>query len=155
MPIGSGGGVSRARESSEHNPPETKASQSFRHQRQSTTDSASHTGGTVAPRYGERRPMMYHVFENELQGISSLNAEALRYFSLGAFFLGMILNIVIGYAFSNGPLSELGTLMLHRATWFIGVLALICFAFGGWAVWKRASMVDQIKRETVSQLPAR
>lgn len=91
---------------------------------------------------------MYHLFETEMKGISALNGEALRYFSFGSFLTSIVVSIVLDYAFSGQQLSELGNILLHKVSWFIGVLALMCFAAGGWAIWTKYSMIDQIKKET-------
>jgi hypothetical protein len=148
----SAGGTSVASESHQHEP-EKSTVEIATHNKPSSHNrvvSSHHRGGTIIPQYGERRPLTYHVFETELEAISSLNAEALRYFSFGSFFVAMAINIIISYAFSNGPISELGNLMLYRATPATGVLALICFGFGVWAILKRRKMIDRIKSETES-----
>ena len=45
--------------------------------------------------------MTYHLFDTELTGISALNREALRYFSLSEHsFLGISINILIAYSFA-------------------------------------------------------
>jgi hypothetical protein len=108
-------------------------------------------GGTVRPVYGERRPVMYHLFENEVKSISSLNAVALSMFSLGSFFANNIIAIVIGWGFSAPPLSEFALFMCHRGAYFIGVLMVMCFLSGIWAICKKRSIIRQIKEESKTQ----
>jgi hypothetical protein len=110
-------------------------------------------GGTVNPVYGTRQPMMYHLFENEVKSISSLNAVALSMFSVGSFFANSIIAIAIGWGFSAPPLSEFGSFMCHRGAYFIGVLMLLCFGGGIWAVGQKKSIIDQIKSETKTDGP--
>lgn len=146
------GGTPSASESQQYEPERTPA-EIVRHKSPSShnRNAIAHSpGSTINPKYGERRPMTYNILETELEAVSSFNGEALRYFSFGSFFVAMILNIIISYAFSNGPLTDLGHLLLYRATLAIGVLALVFFSFGVWAVLKRKSIVDRIKSETIS-----
>ena len=56
-------------------------------------------GGTIRPVYGERRPVMYHLFENELKLVSSLNTMSIAFFSLGNFCLSLIVAILVSYVF--------------------------------------------------------
>jgi len=93
---------------------------------------------------------MYHLFENELDSISGFNAVALTWFSIGSFFVNMILAILIGYAFATLPLTELGDILLHKVTYALGALSLMCFGGGTWAVYTRKSITDKIKKETIS-----
>ncbi len=70
---------------------------------------------------------------------------------LGSFFLAAILTIVIGAAFAGSPLTELGSFMLHRATWGFGIIVAVCYATGVGCVWRKKSMIAQIKRETKAE----
>lgn len=79
---------------------------------------------------------------------STDNAEALRYFAAGSFLVSIVISIVIDYGFSAKELSELGNILLYKVSWILGIGALACFAFGGWAVWTKISMINQIKEET-------
>ena len=108
-------------------------------------------GGTVRPVYGIRQPMMYHLFETEMQSLSAFNAEALRWFSLGAFFLNCIIAVVIGWCFSNGLLSSFAEFMVHRGVWFVAVLTVACFGYGFWIVYQKHTLIAQIKRETKAE----
>jgi hypothetical protein len=83
-----------------------------------TEDNFVNRGGTVRPVYGERRPVMYHLFETEMNAVSAFNGEALRWFSIASFCLSLVVAILVGWAFSNSPLSEFGNFLLHRATWY-------------------------------------
>jgi hypothetical protein len=108
-------------------------------------------GGQVIPVYGVRRPAMYHLMETEMMSISGFNAEALSCFAIGSFFLAAVLSVVIGAAFADSPLTEVGSFMLHRATWGLGVVAAVCYATGFDCLRRRKTMTDQIKRETKSE----
>ena len=95
--------------------------------------------------------MTYHLFETEVQSISSLNGEALRYFSIGAFLLGIGVNTSVGYILAVPPLSEFGHSLVR---WGIGVafvLSVLCYLLGGWAIWTKRTIIEQIKRETVAK----
>ena len=105
-------------------------------------------GGTVLPVYGTRRPVMYHLFETEMKSVSSFNTVALSLFSIGSFLANSVIAIVIGWGFSAPPLTEFGAFMVTKCVYFIGVLAAMCFGFGVWAICRKISMVNQIKRET-------
>jgi hypothetical protein len=114
----------------------------------SSEEEFGNRGGTVHPIYGDRRPMMYHLFETEMTSISSFNTVALSMFSVGSFLLSCVIAIVIGWSFSTPPLSEFADFMCHKAVYFIGVLTLMFFVFGAWAIIKKQSMINQIKKET-------
>jgi hypothetical protein len=104
-------------------------------------------GGTVHPVYGERRPVMYHLFENEVRSISALNAVALSMFSVASFLANNLFAIMIGWGFAPSPLSDFGFFMLHRGCYFVGFLMLLCFGFGIWAICQKKSIIKQIKSE--------
>jgi hypothetical protein len=117
-------------------------------------DSVTNLGATVRPVYGERRPMMYHLFESEMKSVSAFNGVALTCFSVSSFLLNSVIAIVIGWGYSGKDISEFGTFMFHKALWYIAVLALIFFAGGVYAICIKKSVVDQIKQETASNKPA-
>jgi hypothetical protein len=108
-------------------------------------------GGTVRPVYGERRPIMYHLFKTEMDSISAFNSEALRWFSIGSLCLNCVIAIVIGYAFGTGPLSEFGALVLHYAAPFLGVVTAASFGFGIWAIYAKKGLIEQIETETKTE----
>jgi hypothetical protein len=108
----------------------------------------SNRGGTVHPVYGDRKPMMYHLFESEMVSVSSLNTVALSFFSVGAFLASCVIAIVIGWGFAPSPLSEFASFMCHRAVYFVAILSLMLFGFGIWAVWRKKGIIDLIKKET-------
>lgn len=110
------------------------------------------TGSTINPVYGERRPMTYNLFETEVQSISALNGEALRYFSVGGFVLSCVLNIIVGYGFAgSNPLSEIGKIMLYDGAPLLGLLSALCFGLGSYAIHAKTTIVNQIKSETVAR----
>lgn len=108
-------------------------------------------GGTVRPVYGERRPIMYHLFETEMESISAFNGEALRWFSIGSLCLNCVIAILIGYAFVTSPLSEFGALVLYYAAPFLGVVTIASFGFGMWAILTKKGLIEHIKTETRTQ----
>ena len=91
--------------------------------------------------------MMYHLFENEIRSISGFNSVALTLFSFGSFFANCIIAVVIGWGFSSGPMTDFGLFMSHKGVYYLVVLMLMCFAFGGWAIYQKRSVVRQIKAE--------
>ena len=99
--------------------------------------------------------MTYHLFETEFKSIASLNGEAIRYFSFGAFSASIFMNIVVSYTFSSSPISESGTLLLKFGSLLTGGLMLLFYVLGAWAIWTKKSIVDDIKRETVERVPSR
>ena len=92
--------------------------------------------------------MMYHLFENEMVSVSSFNAVALSMFSIGSFLLSCIIAVVIGWGFASSLLPEFGTFMIHKGVYFIGVLSIMCFGAGLWAIYLKNGIIDQIKKET-------
>jgi ABC-type dipeptide/oligopeptide/nickel transport system permease component len=94
--------------------------------------------------------MMYHLFESEMKSVSAFNGTALSCFSIGSFLLSAIFSIVIGWAFSTKPISEFGNFMLHEASWYIAAVTLIFFGCGLYCLRSKKSIIEQIKRETVS-----
>jgi hypothetical protein len=115
---------------------------------QPTGTPPANQGGTVRPVYGERRPVMYHLFDTEMDSVSAFNAQALFWSSLGSLFLNSVIGIVIGYCFAPQPLSDIGFLMVHRVAPFVGVAALICFGAAVWSILSKNKLVNKIKKET-------
>lgn len=113
---------------------------------------AVNQGSTLRPFYGERRPVMYHLFETEMQSISAFNGEALRWFSFGAFFLNCIIAVVVGWCYSSGPLNAFGAFMVAKGIWYLAVLTLASFGYGFWIIGQKHSLMAQIKRETKTEL---
>ena len=91
---------------------------------------------------------MYHVFESEMQQISSLNSIALLCFSVVGFMLSIAIAIFVSAAFSTQPLSELGVFLKTHVLIWIVIVAVLLNGFGGWFIWKKKSAIDLIKRET-------
>lgn len=121
----------------------------------SAGDVALNVGATVRPRYGQRTPKMYHLFENEVISVSSLNAIALSFFSIGGFLASCVITILIGYTYASQPLTEFGTFMCRRGAFGVGLLAAFFYGFGAWMVIARRSMIERIKEETVSEQTVR
>ncbi len=94
---------------------------------------------------------MYHLMETEMMSISAFNDEAFRWSGIGSFFLTFVISIVINAGFIDGKVPDFGYFMLHRATWFLGLLALACYAFAGFAVRRKNSMIALIKKETKAE----
>jgi len=101
--------------------------------------------------YGVRRPVRYHLFETEMESVSVFNGEALRLFSFGAFVLSIFLNIGLIVIFAPAPLSAAVSLYAFWGLILTGGLSLLCFAFGGWALYSKQSIIKQIMRETVAK----
>jgi hypothetical protein len=105
-------------------------------------------GGTVLPIYGVRRPVMYHLFETEMNSVSAFNGEALRWFSFGAFFLNCIIAVVVGWCYSSRPLNAFAEFMVKKGVWLLALLTVASFAYGFWIVHQKHNLIEQIKRET-------
>ncbi len=113
-------------------------------------------GSTLRPVYGERRPMMYHLFESEMKSISHFNSLALASFTVCGFFVNTVIATVLGWGFATGQLTEFGAFMIHRGVYWLAVLGSIFFFFGIAAIWHRKSVTDLIKRETrLNDAPSR
>jgi len=112
------------------------------------TPPLGNTGGTVRPVYGERRPVMFHLFDTEMDSISAFNGQALVWSSLGSLLLNIVAAILIGYAFVSGPMSEMGLLMVYKVAPFVGVLSLICFAGAIYVICRKKTLIAKIRRET-------
>jgi len=119
--------------------------------RRSSGAGGSGSGGTVHPVYGERRPMMYHLFDTELSAISSFNSVALSFTSLGSFCLSILLAIIIAYTFASTPVSEIEKMVFQYGGILTLGLSIIFYGFAVRFVFTRASMINQIKNETRSQ----
>lgn len=91
---------------------------------------------------------MYHLFENELDSISTFNAQAVGCFSVGSTLIGFIFSIVVSYGFSGQSISELGQFLLYKTSWFLGLIAIMCYALGVWFLIKKKSIVARVKAET-------
>jgi hypothetical protein len=91
------------------------------------------------------------MFDTELKTISSLTGEAIRHFSIASGLLGIVANIVIGFAFAGAPLTEVGSFLLYRLSWGLGLFSLAFYACGIYALFQKTSLIDQIKRETIEQ----
>jgi hypothetical protein len=110
--------------------------------------SSTTTGGSgVVPHYSVRRPMIYHLFEMEVKRISALNAEAVACFSVGSFSLSLCASMCLEYIFASRPLSDAAIIVLQWGPYFFGVVALVCFVFGIWSLWRKRSDIEQIKEE--------
>lgn len=107
-------------------------------------------GSTLRPVYGERRPVMYHLFESEMKSISAFNGEALRYFSFGSFLLSLLISLGIGAYFAPHPLPAAQATVVLYGLLGSGGLAAMCFGFGIWTLCTKKSVIDQIKKETKS-----
>lgn len=105
-------------------------------------------GATVRPRYGVRQPAMYHLFETEMQSISSFNSEALRWFAIGTFIFQTVVGVALDWIFETAPLSDFVKRLLPVIVTILVLITIVCYAFGVWAVWQRKKLVDQIKAET-------
>ena len=92
--------------------------------------------------------MMYHLFETEVRSISSLNGEALRYFSIGAFLLATDISIVIADVFA-ADIPKIPDPVVHWGIGIIGVLSVLCYILGGLAVYTKKTIIKQIKAETI------
>jgi hypothetical protein len=109
-------------------------------------------GSTLRPVYGERRPMMYHLFESEMNQISSLNGIALAFFSMGSFCLSIDVAIGTSYAFASKPISDIGFALSVFGPLLSTGLALLFFGFGAYAVLTKLSSIELIKRETKTDI---
>jgi hypothetical protein len=107
-------------------------------------------GSTIRPRYGERRPMTYHLFETEFKSISALNGEALRWFSIGTFALSIFMNIVVSYLLVS-MVPDIAKLLLPYGLLFFGGISVISFFCGGWAIYSKNNIVKDIKNETIER----
>lgn len=148
---GSGGGTPQPEGKSLGHSAKEPPLRTATHKARSRTTSLKHSGSTVVPQYGVRRPMMYHLLESEMKSVSGFNAIALTCFSVATFFVNALLGILIGWGFSAPPLSEFGEFMLHRASYYIGVLALVFFVTGIYSIFSKQSAINQIKSETSSK----
>ncbi len=91
---------------------------------------------------------MYHLFETELQSISSFNSEALRWFAIGTFAFQTLIGFTLDWIFEAAPLSDFLKRLLPLVVAILILMTIACYAFGVWAVWQRKKLVDQIKAET-------
>ena len=105
-------------------------------------------GARFIPDYIERCPPMWAVGDIDMMAISALESEARGYFSLGSFFFGIGVNIVLGASLSSTPLSEVGNFLLYKGSAFLGVMALIFFGLGWRANERRTSIWERIKKES-------
>jgi hypothetical protein len=112
-------------------------------------DQVSNAGATVRPIYGQRCPMMYHLFETEMKQISALNAIALAFFSIGSFVFSVAIGITINGAFSTSP-PPLGQFLYTKVVCWLVITTVLLFGFGTWAIITKKSAINLIKKETRS-----
>jgi len=114
-----------------------------------TESGGNEHGGVVHPRYGERRPMTYQLFETEMERISSLNSQAVLRFSIAGFCLSIAFNLAIQTLFSASPLSESAHIV---SLWGLvaSVVFSVMFYVGGYvSVRERKTDIERIKREHI------
>jgi hypothetical protein len=104
-------------------------------------------GARVTPAYVERTPQMWAVSEVDIKAISTDGTVANVAFALGSFLLGVGADILISYG-SIEKLTDLGTFMLHDATVILFGGWAFCYAFGGYMLYQKKTIWDQIKRES-------
>lgn len=104
-------------------------------------------GASVQPFYVQRTMKVYAINEHEVQTLSSLNAQATVFFSLGSFFLSAALGIWTNAAFATEP-----SAMSQVANMFIApgcLVVAVAFMILGWvAMRSRNSTWQTIKNES-------
>lgn len=104
-------------------------------------------GATVRPQYVERNPSMWAVGETDLDALSIISVVSTAAFAIGSFFLGMAANILVAYG-GTDKLTDIGHFMLHKATWVLGIAALIFYCFGLYFARRKGSLWEKIKKES-------
>ena len=96
-----------------------------------------------------RREMKgYTLAEMELEVLSSLNAKALIFFSVGSFLLAFATNFLVELVFSPANTTQASTVMLWTIMLLSALAAAAFFLCGFLELKSRKSTVDRIKRET-------
>jgi hypothetical protein len=116
--------------------------------RRNKAASGGQEGASVSPIYGTRSPMTYVIFDTEFDSITRLNSAALTRFSLGSFFLSMLISIWLSWIFADAPeATEIQRLFLIYGTVIFSFLTVIFYVFGTWALITRKNEQDKIKNE--------
>lgn len=108
-------------------------------------------GGTVRPVYGIRHPVMYHLFETELQSVSAFNGEALRWFAIGTFLVNIVIAITCNWISAVSPLPDYLKPILSKVEVFLVLMALVSYGFAIWALLQRKRLIDQVKKRNKSR----
>lgn len=111
--------------------------------------SDSPRGATVKTTYVEREVKVLAVFDTEVDAISSLNAQATVFFSVGAGLISLAGGIWTTAVFSE-KLTAAGQVATDVGAPVLGALSLIFFGLALWAWWKRRSALNTIKKQSRS-----
>jgi hypothetical protein len=93
---------------------------------------------------------MYAVSEIELRSMSSHNTFAALAFAVGSYLLGLISTILVSYLGAE-KLTAVQAFLLYRGTWFLGVFTVVFYAYGIYAIMRRNTDMDTIKKETIQK----
>ncbi|WP_417459251.1 hypothetical protein [Kordiimonas sp.] len=103
-------------------------------------------GSTFKPLYVERNPTVYGIMESEMEHLTAWNVISSACFSIGSFFLSLLISLNIEFVDSD-PLTTGNMALLLYGKVAAGVFWLVTWVLGI-AFWKkRGGEIDRIKRE--------
>ena len=106
--------------------------------------------GAVFQTYNmERTVRIYPITEGELKTISIMNTLAIVFFSLGSALLSFALGIIVNCAI-EGQLTEVANTLLRVVAPICGILSLISYGIGIWALIAKKSELGRIGKESSS-----
>jgi hypothetical protein len=105
------------------------------------------SGAGFRPRWFERNPSMWAIGETDMTALSTDVLVSNFSFSIGSFFLGCALNVLLSYA-GEKNLSDIGGFLLHRCTIGFGLMALFFYVVGFIFYKKKVRLWEQIKSES-------
>ena len=117
-------------------------------ERQEQTFAPGEDRGAVFHTHHMGRSMKaYPVYENELNTFGLLNTLALAFFSLGSGFASFGVGLLVDAAFAK-DLSDLSEVLIKVMVPVCGILAILFFLGGIWALLTRRSEVKRVKSES-------
>jgi hypothetical protein len=112
-----------------------------------TTSTEGQRGATVTNSYVGREVMVYAVFETEVDSLSSLNAQATVFFSVGTGLLSFAAAIWINRAFYTDipPAAQLATSV---GAPILLALSVVFFGLAGHAWYSRSKIIRRVRSQT-------
>jgi hypothetical protein len=119
---------------------------------QSGFSASTSVGATISNAYVGRQVKVYAVFETEVETLTSLNAQATVYFSVGSALLSFGVGIWTAALFTE-KLSAEAAVATKVGVPILGLLAIASFGLAVSAWYKRKKTIDSIKQQSVAGGP--
>ncbi|MGO9991327.1 MAG: hypothetical protein ACLPTF_02285 [Steroidobacteraceae bacterium] len=114
-----------------------------------TTTTEGQRGATITTVYVERQVKAFSVFETELDVLSSLNAQATVFFSVGSAFITYAVGIWTNSSFAT-QLTPEGKLANEFVAPGLVFISIVFYSLAIMAWWKRRRTLGDIRRQSKS-----